>query len=156
MTMQSLTDFLNNQPAWHWWALGALLLAAEIASTTQYLLWPGVSALLVGVLKFVIPPLDGRLAVFIFAVLSVVVTVLWKRSRFGRADRIGHPNLNERSAQYFGRHVTALDDFQGTRGAVRVDDSRWNAVTTDGTSPAKGASLEVTGSDGTTLMVKAA
>ena len=63
--MESVTVFLNNQPAWHWWALGAILLAAEIASTTQYLLWPGIAALAIGLLKFVFPPLDGRLAVFL-------------------------------------------------------------------------------------------
>ncbi len=81
--MEALTDFLNAQPAWHWWALGAILLAAEIASTTQYLLWPGLAALLVGVLKFVVPPMDGRLSVFLFAVFAVVATVLWKRSSLG-------------------------------------------------------------------------
>ncbi|MGH6872378.1 MAG: NfeD family protein [Rhizomicrobium sp.] len=152
--MQDLTGFLNNQPAWHWWAFGAILLAVEIASTTQYLLWPGIAAVFVGVLKFFIPPLDGRLAVFLFAVIAVAATVAWKRSSLGRADRIGHANLNERSAQYVGRHVVALDDFQGARGAVRVDDSRWNAMTQDGTSPKKGDALEVTGSDGTLLTVK--
>ncbi len=146
--MQAMTDFLNNQPAWHWWALGAILLALEIASTTQYLLWPGIAALLVGVLKFVVPSLDGRFAVFLFAVIAVGATILWKRSRLGRADRTTHLTLNERSTQYMGRRVGALEDFQGTRGAVRVDDSRWNAMTLDGTSPKTGDALEVTGSDG--------
>jgi membrane protein implicated in regulation of membrane protease activity len=154
--MQALTDFLNNQPAWHWWALGALLLAFEIASTTQYLLWPGIAAVLVGVLKFAVPSLDGRLAVFLFAVIAVVATVLWKRSRLGRADRDSHENLNDRSAQYTGRRVTALSDFEGDHGAVLVDDSRWRAVTADGSSPRKGAALIVTGADGTTLKVRAA
>jgi membrane protein implicated in regulation of membrane protease activity len=154
--MHAMTDFLNTQPAWHWWALGAILLAVEIASTTQYLLWPGIAALLVGVLKFADPSLDGRLAVFLFAVLSVAATVAWKRSHIGRAERTTHINLNERSAQYNGRHVTAVDDFAGTRGAVRVDDSRWNAITLDGTSPRKGDALVVTGSDGSTLQVKVA
>jgi len=154
--MQALTDFLNNQPAWHWWALGALLLALEIASTTQYLLWPGIAALLVGVLKFAVPSLDGRLAVFLFAVVAVVATVVWKRSKLGRAERTSHHNLNDRSAQYVGRHVLALDDFHGDRGAVRVDDSRWNAHTSDGSSPNKGDTLIVTGADGAILHVKAA
>jgi membrane protein implicated in regulation of membrane protease activity len=153
--MQSLTDFLNAQPAWHWWALGAVLLALEIASTTQYLLWPGISALLVGLLKTLDPALDGRLAVFLFAVLAVAATIVWKRSHWGSAARSTHATLNERSAQYLGRHVTAVDDFAGTRGAVRVDDSRWNAMTADGTSPKKGDALVVTGSDGSTLQVKA-
>lgn len=153
--MQTLADFLNNQHAWHWWALGALLLALEIASTTQYLLWPGIAALLVGILKFVMPSLDGRLAVFLFAVIAVVATVLWKRSRLGRAERTSHHDLNERSAQYKGRQVLALDDFHGGRGAVRVDDSRWNAQISDGSSPRKGDTLVVTGADGAVLVVKA-
>ena len=154
--MQSLTDFLNQQAAWHWWALGAILLTLEMMSTTQYLLWPGIAALLVGLLKFIDPGLDGRLALLLFAVLAVAATVAWKRSRLGRSDRIGHATLNERSAQYLGRHVTALDDFQGTRGAVRVDDSRWTAMTSDGSSPRKGDALEVTGCDGALLKVKPA
>jgi inner membrane protein len=154
--MRAMTDFLNNQPAWHWWALGAVLLALEIASTTQYLLWPGISALLVGALKFIYAPLDGRLAVFIFAVLAVAATVAWKRSRIGDAENTTHPNLNDRSAQYAGRHVVALTDFAGGRGAVLVDDSRWSAVVSDGSMPQKGESLVVTGADGTTLHVKAA
>ena len=153
--MQALTDFVNNQPAWHWWALGALLLALEITSTTQYLLWPGIAALIVGVLKFAIPSLDGRLDVFLFAIIAVVATVLWKRSKLGRAERTGHHDLNERSAQYKGRHVLALDDFHGGRGAVRVDDSRWNANTSDGSSPRKGDTLIVTGADGAILHVRA-
>jgi len=154
--MQALTDFLNTQPAWHWWALGAVLLALEIASTTQYLLWPGIAAILVGLLKFAVPSLDGRLAVFLFAVIAVVATVLWKRSKLGRAERLSHHDLNERSAQYMGRRVTALSDFDGDHGAVVVDDSRWRAVASDGSSPRKGEALIVTGADGTTLKVRAA
>ncbi|HEX3809239.1 MAG TPA: NfeD family protein [Rhizomicrobium sp.] len=154
--MESITDFLNAQPAWHWWALGAVLLAVEIASTTQYLLWPGLAALLVGTLKFLYAPLDGRLAVFLFAVLAVVCTIAWKRSPWGRAERTTHGNLNERSAQYRGRRVIALTDFIGSHGAVKVDDSRWSAETTDGTSPRAGDALEVTGADGAMLKVKAA
>src|SRR5258708_21546140 len=103
--MQSITVFLNSQPAWHWWALGAVLLAAEIASTTQYLLWPGIAALIVGVLKFLDPALDGRFAVFLFAVIAVVATAVWKRSAWGRSDRSTHATLNDRSALYVGRTV---------------------------------------------------
>jgi membrane protein implicated in regulation of membrane protease activity len=51
--------------------------------------------------------------------------------------------------------VLALDDFHGGRGAVRVDDSRWNAHTSDGSDPHKGDTLVVTGADGAILHVKA-
>ena len=154
--MEFVTVFLNSQPAWHWWALGAILLALEIASTTQYLLWPGIAALFIGLLKFLVPPLDGRLAVFLFAVLSVVATVVWKRSPWGRADRTTHSNLNERSAQYVGRVVKAEENFVNGRGAVRVDDTRWNANVIDGSSPIKGDMLQISGADGAELKVRLA
>lgn len=154
--MAAVTVFLNSQPAWHWWALGAVLLALEIASTTQYLLWPGIAALIIGVLKFLDPPLDGRLAVFLFALVSVVATVVWKRSSWGRADRSTHSNLNERSAQYVGRVVKAEENFVNGRGAVRVDDTRWNACVVDGSAPAKGDMLQISGADGAELKVQLA
>jgi membrane protein implicated in regulation of membrane protease activity len=154
--MDALSAFLIDQPAWHWWALGAILLALEIASTTQYLLWPGIAALATGVLKFVLPALDGRFAVFLFAVFSVVATILWKRSSFSRAERHTHHHLNDRSAQYVGRVVKAEDDFVSGRGAVRVDDTRWIARVVDGSAPVRGDMLEVAGADGSELKVRLA
>ncbi len=154
--MESVTLFLNAQPAWHWWALGAILLAAEIASTTQYLLWPGIAALLIGVLKFIDPSLDGRLAVFLFAVISVVATIVWKRSPWGKAERNTHHNLNARSAQYVGRVVKAEENFVNGRGAVRVDDTRWIAHVVDGSAPIRGDMLQISGADGAELEVQLA
>ena len=154
--MQAVTDFLNAQPAWHWWALGALLLALEIASTTQYLLWPGLAALIVGVLKFFDPGLDGRLAVFLFAVIAVVATATWKRSAWGRADRDTHMHLNARSAQYVGRLVKCEEDFVNGRGPVRVDDTRWIAAAIDGSAPLRGEMVQVAGADGAELKVRLA
>ncbi len=152
--MDQLTIFLQSQPAWHWWALGAVLLALEMASSTQYLLWPSIGAFITGVLKFIIPSLDGRLAVFLFAVFSVVATVAWKRSRFSRADRTTHNNLNDRSATYVGRRVKAAEDFTNGRGAVLVDDSRWSADCEGGSMPHKGDMVDVWGCDGAILKVR--
>lgn len=154
--MESITTFLNTQEAWHWWALGAVLLALEIASTTQYLLWPGIAALVVGSLKFFVPSMDGRFSVFLFALLSVVATVLWKRSSWGKADRATHPTLNERSAQYIGRTVKAEENFVNGHGPVRVDDTRWNAAVIDGSAPIKGDVLTISDADGALLKVRLA
>ncbi|HEY4124649.1 MAG TPA: NfeD family protein [Rhizomicrobium sp.] len=155
--MRELADFVNGIQPWHWWTLGAILIAIEIASTTFYLLWPGIAALLVGGLKFIDPALDGKLAIFLFAVLAVVATVLWKRTRWGRIDHSQHPTLNAaRGEQYRGRIVAAAEDFSGSHGAVLVDDTRWRAVTIDGSVPNAHASLIVVDADGTTLKVRLA
>lgn len=154
--MESFTAFLDSQPAWHWWILGALLLAAEIASTTQYLLWPGIAALIVGALKFLVPPLDGTFALILFAIISVVATVAWKRSPLGKAERTTHATLNERSAQYVGRVVKCEEDFVNGRGPVRVDDTRWSASVIDGSAPIRGDMVQVSGCDGAELKVQLA
>ena len=153
--MNTILQALSEPSPWMWLAVGAVLLAVEIASTTTYLLWPGIAALLVGLLKFLVPPLNNEICVLLFAVLSVAATIAWKRSPWGRAVRHTHATLNERSAQYRGRIVTAASDFIGTDGAVLVDDTRWSARSSDGTSPQKGDKLLVTGADGTRLLVKA-
>ena len=62
--MRELTEFVNGIQPWHWWTLGVILIAVEIASTTFYLLWPGIAAMAVGFLKFFAPAIDGRLEIF--------------------------------------------------------------------------------------------
>ena len=83
-------------------------------------------------------------------------TAGWKRSAWGRAERNTHTNLNERSAQYVGRVVKAEVDFVNGRGAVRVDDTRWNACVVDGSAPIKGDMVQISGCDGAELKVQLA
>lgn len=155
--MSDVTHFLNSIEPWHWWTLGAILIAIEIASTTFYLLWPGIAAILVGVLEYFYPSLDGRLAIFLFAILAVAATVIWKRSPWGRHDHTPHATLNAaRGEQYRGRIVSAAEDFSGGHGAVLVDDTRWRAVTIDGSSPNLGDAMVVVDADGVTLKVRLA
>ena len=142
--------------AWHWLALGALLLALEVASTTTYLLWPGIAALIVGALQFLMPELRGVSSLLIFAVLAVVSTILWQRSPLGRRAPTSHTNLNARMVTYLGRQGAAAADFIGGEGAILLDDTRWSAIVVDGSAPRCGDRLQVTGADGTILKVRLA
>jgi len=151
--MAGLSAFVSTIQPWHWWTLGALLLAIEIASTTFYLLWPGIAALLVGAIAYLYPGLDGRLAIALFAGLAIVSTVVWKRSAWGVSNPTQVLNT-ARGLTYRGRHVVALEDFSAHGGAVVVDDTRWHAIAADGSIPRKGETLEVVDADGATLKVK--
>jgi len=144
---------MNQLEAWHWLALGALLLAIEIASTTMYLLWPGIAALLVGALKFLVPGLGGPLSVFLFAVLAVASSVVWHRSPYGRRASALPNQVNDRMRTYLGRRGAAAGDFVGGHGAILLDDTRWAAVAEHG-DPKRGEMLQVTGADGTALRVR--
>jgi membrane protein implicated in regulation of membrane protease activity len=150
-----LTDFLNGLQAWHWLALGAVLLAIEIASTTSYLLWPGIAALAVGALNFLLPGLAGPLSVFLFALFAIVASVAWQRSPLGRQQPTSHENLNARMNTYLGRRGVAADNFVAGHGAILLDDTRWAARVGDDSAPVKGDVLQVMGADGTLLTVRA-
>ncbi len=157
--MQVLTDisqFFSNLAAWHWLALGALLLALEVASTTSYLLWPGIAALIVGALQLLVPGLQGVASLLLFAVLAVVSSIVWQRSPLGRRAPTAQANLNSRMATYVGRRGTAACDFVGGEGAILLDDTRWAAAVTDETAPRGGDLLLVTGAEGTVLKVRGA
>lgn len=113
---------------WHWFALGLLLLMAEMAGAGGYLLWAGIAAGITGGLLFLLPVITWQIQLLLFSVLSVVSAVLWwkyqKRSVNSAVDTL----LNKRSAQYIGRIFTLSDPVENGRGKIRVDDSFWEVT----------------------------
>ena len=74
--MTALAELYAAQPFWIWLAVGVLLLAVEAMFSTEWLLWPAVSAGVVAVLTAVgfQPGLPAEVA--IFALLTVANTGL--------------------------------------------------------------------------------
>jgi membrane protein implicated in regulation of membrane protease activity len=150
-----IAEFLGSPEPWHWWALGALLIAVEIAVPSFFFLWPGLSAACMGLLLWMFPGIDIAVQIILFAVLAVVTTYSWKRfvpDTF--VAEAGAETLNHRSAQYIGRHCRTNEDFLNGAGSVSVDDTRWNAETADGSNPPQNAEVKIIGAKGTILIVR--
>lgn len=64
---------------WIWGALGLILLAAEMASGTFYILWFGVAALCVSIATWAFPGLAYAMQFSTFAVLSLGSLAIWRR-----------------------------------------------------------------------------
>ena len=79
--MDTLIAFLTSLGPQHWLVFGLILLIAEMASGTTYLLWPAVAAFITALVS-----LSGGTTwaadVAIFAVLVILVAlyVIWKSS----------------------------------------------------------------------------
>ena len=88
--------------------------------------------------------------VILFALISVATVFLVRR--FAGPDRAksDEPALNVRGAQYIGRRVIVEEEIKNGRGKVRVSDTIWAA---QGEDAAKGTEVEVTGVNGTVLVV---
>lgn len=142
-------DILQLEP-WHWWTLAALLVTLEILTPGIFLLWIGLAAAETGAMVYLLPQLDNRWVLLIFAVLSVgnaVAAALVTRRFPISTDR---PMLNKRGRQYIGRHFTLTEAIVNGHGVLRVDDTTWRVMGTD--CPA-GSRVEVLGVEGTALRV---
>jgi membrane protein implicated in regulation of membrane protease activity len=152
--MENIVSFLGEIQPWYWWALAAVLIGIEIMSPTFFFLWPGIAAAIVGVIAFIIPSLGADIQILMFAVLAVLCTVFWKKyTPASWSSTEPHPTLNRRAEQNIGRHVKAAVNFSGGRGAIHLDDTRWSAVSTDGSDPVEGDALVIVGADGVVLKV---
>ena len=152
--MNALIDLHAAQPFWIWLALGVVLLAIEAAFSTEWLLWPAVSAGVVAVVTALGLPLGLIGEVLLFAVLTVAATLLSRRL-IQRVNPSDSPDINARDSRLIGQRAQVIQAFVDGRGRVFVSGAEWVAEI-DGASPLAGESVIVEGFDGPKLRVRAA
>lgn len=136
---------------WLWFALGGLLLLAELVVPGAQLVWLGLAALATGVLA----PLSGlgwQGQLVLFAGLAVVA-VLAGRAVAARRGAVAsdRPFLNRRAEALIGREFELVGPIVGGVGHVRVDDSLWRV---EGQESPDGARVVVVAVDGAVLRVR--
>jgi membrane protein implicated in regulation of membrane protease activity len=157
--MSALIDLFAGLGPWNWFIVGVLLMALETLVPGVHFLWFGLSSVVVGIIVFALTSAGAADALswpwqmVLFAVISVA-TVFWVRN-FTNAQPVEstEKDLNQRSAQYFGRVVVVEEAISGGRGRVRVGDTLWQA---SGADAPKGAQVRITGANGTVFVVEPA
>ncbi|RDK92131.1 NfeD family protein [Enterobacillus tribolii] len=146
---------ITENPHSFWLSLGGVLLVAELLGAGGYLLWSGISALLVGLLSWIFP-MSWEWRCMLFAVLTIVTAVIWwywLRRRQQQPDSRGDEHLNQRSRQLIGRRATLNAPIENGSGRIELGDGSWR-VQCDQDLPA-GTHVEITDVQGITLIVKA-
>jgi membrane protein implicated in regulation of membrane protease activity len=139
----------------HWLIFGLALIGLELIAPSTYLVWPGVSAIVIGLLSALISGLSVNSELVLFAVLAVSSSVLWFKYFKKQTEESDRPQLNRRAMQYIGRKIVLREAFLDGTGALVIDDSRWRAESESGKNLEVGTRVEVTGVEGVTLRVKA-
>lgn len=140
--MLDLWILVHQHPAWVWGAIGAILLSAELATGSGWLLWPAGSAGAVAVLT-TLTRFNPTTQSLIFALLTLVSTYAgrrWIRSRTGLAS----DDLNDAATRVVGKVARASGAFHGGSGRVFIDGKEWSAELEGGGAAEKGQKLEVT------------
>lgn len=152
--MTFLTDLYASQPFWLWLAIGALLLAVEAAISSEWLLWPAVSAGIVAVITALGLHLGFVGELGVFAALTVASTLL-SRKLVQRVNPADQPDINDRELRLVGQRAKVVETFIDGRGRVFVSGAEWAAVI-EGSGPAIGDSVIVESAAGPALRVRMA
>jgi len=151
--MDALVALYAAQPFWIWLAIGVLLLAVEAMFSTEWLLWPAVSAGIVAVLTAVGFRPGPAWEVAIFAVLTVIATLLSRRL-VSKANPSG-PDVNDRNSRLVGQRARIVEAFVGGRGRVFISGAEW-AAEIEGEAPPAGQDVIVDDVSGSMLKVRPA
>ncbi|EGU35916.1 putative activity regulator of membrane protease YbbK [Vibrio ichthyoenteri ATCC 700023] len=147
-----MIELLDNLTHWHWLALGLALLAAELLGAAGYLLWLGISALLVGALLSWLP-MSWQLQWVSFGVFSLGTTWLWWRRQL-KQDQQGDAarTLNQKDKQLVGQVITLEDAIPAGKSRIRIADTTWSAYCEQALP--EGSVVKVVDIDGITLIIK--
>ncbi len=136
---------------WYWWVAGVVFLGVEMLSPGFFFLWMGFSAFVTGLLYFLMPFMSTEVQLLIFAVLSIVSVLLWRKYMNRHPHETDQPYLNRRGAQYVGQTFTLIEPIEHGRGKIKVADSPWR-VEGEEDCPA-GSTVKIIAVDGTIFKV---
>ena len=146
-----LMDYLAVWGQWNWLILAGIFFVLELVAPGAFMLWLGLSALLVGIISFGVNwPWQYQLVAF--AVFALASIPLWRRFAH-RVEKPGdQPFLNRRADAFVGREFTLEKPIVAGNGTVKIDDTIWRLAGAD--APA-GSRVEVVRADAATLVVEA-
>lgn len=141
---------------WAWIAAGLLILGIEIMMPSTFLLWPGLSALVVGFITLVLGTQAAiwpwQAQVLVFLALSVALAVIGKGyMKKHRLETSDNPLLNERGAQLIGATAKLKEPITNGSGRVKIGDTTWRVK---GDDIAAGKTIRVIDFDAGTLIVE--
>ncbi len=122
-----MIEWLAQMNHWHWLAIGLCLLAGELLGAAGYLLWLGLSALVVGMIV-VFLPISWQLQWISFASISLVTTWLWWRKQLStdREDD-SRRQLNQKEKQLIGKTSVVDHDITAGQFRLKLGDTTWTA-----------------------------
>lgn len=144
-----MVEFLTEMNVWHWLILGFVLLFLEMTTGSGYLLWFGLSGLLVAVLLGVFD-FSWSWQWLTFSVFSLAISVVWWFWQHQKdVQNEQTTTLNQRDKQMVG-HTFVLDvDLAPGRNRIQLGDSSW-AVEVE-TAMRQGERVSVVALDGIVL-----
>jgi membrane protein implicated in regulation of membrane protease activity len=150
-----MLDFFISLGIWNWLIIGAVFLLLEVLAPGTFMLWLGLSALVVGGISVglaraaVAWPWQYQLVTF--AILALASMPLWRGVARRVEKPVDQPFLNRRGDGFVGREFTLEKPIVAGAGTVRIDDTIWRL---SGPDCPGGSRVKVVRADAATLVVE--
>ncbi|HZN30776.1 MAG TPA: NfeD family protein [Xanthobacteraceae bacterium] len=146
-----MLEWIVSLGSWNWFILAALLLLIEILAPGMFMLWLGLSAILVGIISSAVV-WSWQAQLIAFAVFAIAAVPAWRHFARKVEKPADSPFLNRRAEGYVGREFTLDKPIVGGVGTIRIDDTVWRVTGPD--APA-GSRVRIARAEGAALMVEA-
>jgi membrane protein implicated in regulation of membrane protease activity len=103
---------------WYWIIVGFCLIGLELIIPSFTIIWFGLGALVVGILKLLWPAFPAAGQVFLWSAASIFFTVMWFRYLKPKSDRTHAGTSKEGIVGESGIIIRGTDDSYG-RGTVK-------------------------------------
>src|SRR6202048_4997142 len=148
-----MTEMFSTLGTWNWLIFGVVLMALELLAPGVFLFWLGLSALLVGLLSFVINP-SWQTQLLMFALFAAASVPAWRYfAKSATSVSRSNPFLNKRTEALIGRVFTLEKPIIDGSGTVRIDDTIWRVA---GPHAPAARRVRIVQADGASLTVSAA
>ncbi|MEM9278480.1 MAG: NfeD family protein [Pseudomonadota bacterium] len=151
-------EIVDTLGPWAWVVFGLVLLGIEIIMPSTFLLWPGLSALVVGGITLSLgnanPIWPWQAQLLVFLILSLVIAFVGRQyMRSRNFEHSEQPNLNQRGAQLVGQRAVVTRAIENGHGRAKLGDTTWSVR---GPDLAEGETVQVVGNEGNALLVEKA
>jgi inner membrane protein len=145
-----LIEYLTMLGKWNWLVLAAVFFVIELLAPGTFMLWLGLSALLVGIISL-FAAWSWQIQLVAFAVFALASIPLWRRVARGVEQPDDQPYLNRRADAFVGREFTLEKPIVAGNGTVKIDDTIWRL---SGPDCAGGSRVKVVRADAALLVVE--
>lgn len=148
-----LFSWIETLSPWWWVALGVGLGAIEMLLASFVLIWPGIAAILMAIILWIAPNMQGELQITLYAVLSIIAMFVGRSYLRKFGDGEPETNLNSRTAQMVGHNAKVVDFTLGT-GHIELNGLRWAANWPEDQSAEVGQIVKIIAADGMSVQVE--
>lgn len=119
-------EWLTTWTLWHWLILGFALLISEIIIPGVFLLWWGLSAIVISAVMALFPNLSLTILTIIYAILAFLLSMLWWKYQSSK-DKKDQTNssLNQRDHAMLGTKGIVKEIAENNIGRGHFGDTTW-------------------------------